>query len=69
MLAKDLIAVLQTLPPDTEVCALTPKKNLSPWVSLWQAYPHGRLVLQIVGVDDLLCGYYKVQYCEDGDFE
>ena len=43
-----------------------PKKNLSPWLSLWEAYPHGRRVLQIVGVGEQLCNYYKVQYVEDG---
>ena len=65
MLAKDLIAELQKLPPDTKVCALTPEKHLSSLLSVWEAYPYGRHTLQIVGVGERLCNTYKVQYVED----
>lgn len=68
MKAKDLIELLQHVSPDTEVCALTPEKHLSSWLSVWEAYPYGRHVLQIVGVGERLCNTYKVQYVEGDEY-
>lgn len=49
MLVKDLIEELKKCPPDTDVCVLNPKWNLTPYISMWDTYMSGRRVLLLVG--------------------
>lgn len=79
MFAKNLIAELMKLPPDTEVCALNPKGIRSPWLLLRDYQRSGSHIIHIEGMGEQPCEYYTVQYGDDcercllgpcnGDFE
>jgi hypothetical protein len=67
MLAKDLIAELQKLPADTEVCALNPKGIQSPWLLLRDYRRNGSHIIHIEGMGEQPRKYYIVQYGDDDD--
>ena len=67
MLAKDLIAELQKLPADTEVCAYTPKGIQSPWLLLRYYQRNVSHIIHIEGMGEQPCEYYKVHYGDDGE--
>ena len=67
MKAKYLIAELQKLPADTEVCAYAPKGIQSPWLLLRDYQRNGSHIIHIEGMGEQPCEYYKVQYGHDGE--
>lgn len=65
MLAKDLIAELQKLSADTEVCALNPKGIQSPWLLLRDYQRNGSHIIHIEGMGEQPREYYTVHYGDD----
>lgn len=65
MIAKDLIAELQKVPPDTEVCALAPEGIQSPWILLRDYSRNGSHIIHIEGMGEQPRKYYTVHYDYD----
>ena len=61
MKAKDLIAELQKLPADIEVCAYDPKGIQSPWLLLRDCQHDGFHIIHIEGMSEQPRKYYIVQ--------
>lgn len=67
MKAKDLIAELQKLPADTEVCACAPKGIQSPWLLIRDYQRSGSHIIHIEGMGEQPRKYYIVQYGDNDE--